>query len=123
MRINELGRALRKLRIDNDELLKDMAVRLGYSASFLSAIETGRKRPPEGFLFKVSSAYQLDNTAQLELSAAAQRSVREVKLRLSADATPLQREAAFALARRFTDLEDHDATQILRLLKGTGDEE
>ena len=41
--ITSLGRFLRKLRIDQGEILKDMADKLGVSVSFLSAVENGKK--------------------------------------------------------------------------------
>ncbi len=40
-RLNALGRELRKLRIDRGEIIKTMAENLGYSPSYLSAIEMG----------------------------------------------------------------------------------
>lgn len=41
-----IGKFLRKLRIDNEEILKDMADALGVSSAFLSAVENGRKKMP-----------------------------------------------------------------------------
>ena len=42
--LTALGKFLRKLRIDNGEILKDMADKLGVTASFLSAVENGKKQ-------------------------------------------------------------------------------
>ena len=42
--VTKLGIALRKIRLDRQELLKDMADRLKVSSAFLSAVETGKKR-------------------------------------------------------------------------------
>ena len=39
-----LGVFLRKLRLANDEILKDMAKNLGVSSAFLSAVENGKKK-------------------------------------------------------------------------------
>ena len=47
--ITELGKELRKIRIDQDERLLDMAERLEKSAAFVSAVEVGKKSPPSGF--------------------------------------------------------------------------
>ena len=44
--LTALGRFLRKIRIDRNELLKDMADKLEVSASFLSAVENGKKSMP-----------------------------------------------------------------------------
>ena len=57
--LTPLGKFLRKLRLDNDQLLRDMAERLDMPSSTLSAIETGRRKPPQGFAEKVGRAYAL----------------------------------------------------------------
>lgn len=44
----ELGKFLKKLRIDKDELMKDMADRMKIASSTLSSIEMGRRNPPKG---------------------------------------------------------------------------
>ena len=46
--MNRLGRFLKKLRIENGEVLFDMAQRLGVSPAFLSAVENDRKVAPLG---------------------------------------------------------------------------
>ena len=37
---------LKKLRFDNNEVMGDMAEKLGVTTSFLSAVELGKKNPP-----------------------------------------------------------------------------
>ena len=39
--LTALGKFLKKLRVDRNEVLKDMSARLGVTASFLSAVENG----------------------------------------------------------------------------------
>ena len=41
--LTNFGKALRKLRIDNNELLKDMALKLEVTVSYLSAVENGKR--------------------------------------------------------------------------------
>ncbi|QGX87831.1 helix-turn-helix domain-containing protein [Escherichia coli] len=43
MQVTALGRFLRKIRIDKDQILKDMAEKLGVSVAQLSAIELGKR--------------------------------------------------------------------------------
>ena len=43
MKVTEFGKFSRKLRIENDELLRDMANKLGVTASYLSAEEIYQK--------------------------------------------------------------------------------
>ena len=44
--LTSIGRFLRKLRIDQGEILKDMAEKLGVTVSFLSSVENGKKKCP-----------------------------------------------------------------------------
>jgi len=47
--ITEYGKFLRKLRIDQGQILKTMAEKLGVSSAFLSAVENGKKKIPKTF--------------------------------------------------------------------------
>ncbi len=47
MKVTEFGKFSRKLRIENDELLRDMANKLGVTASYLSAVEIGKRNIPK----------------------------------------------------------------------------
>lgn len=58
--LTDLGKYLRKLRIDNGELLKDMADKLEISCSYLSSIETGKKKLTEQIKKKLIYTYKLD---------------------------------------------------------------
>ena len=44
--LTSIGKFLRKLRVDHDEILKDMAEKLEVTVSFLSAVENGKKHMP-----------------------------------------------------------------------------
>lgn len=48
-----LGKYLKKLRIDNDENMSDIATKLDVSSSFLSAVETGKKKIPSSMVTKI----------------------------------------------------------------------
>ena len=47
--VTGFGKFCRKLRIDNSEILSDMARRLGVSSAFLSKVENGLKKPPKNW--------------------------------------------------------------------------
>lgn len=57
--LTNLGKQTRKLRIDNEELLMDMANKLEISASYLSAIETGKRKMPKDFIEKIENIYKV----------------------------------------------------------------
>ncbi|MCT9386114.1 helix-turn-helix domain-containing protein, partial [Acinetobacter baumannii] len=69
--LTDFGKTLRKLRIDHDVNLKNMADSLGVTSAFLSGIETGRKAISPGLINKVSEILNLSEDESTELNAAA----------------------------------------------------
>ena len=59
------GEFTKKLRVENDELMVDMAKRLEISKSFLSQVESGVRKPPRKWEEKIQAEYTL-NELQLE---------------------------------------------------------
>ena len=68
MKLTELGKFLRKLRIDNGELLKDMAIKLNVTPSFLSMVETGRRSIPKKWEEEIEKIYSLSLKQKEELT-------------------------------------------------------
>lgn len=65
--VNNFGKFCRKLRIDKNELLYDMAAKLGVSSAFLSKVENGKKKPPKEWRNILIKDYQLDEQMIKEL--------------------------------------------------------
>lgn len=66
--ITQFGKFCRKLRIDHDEQLKDMASKLGITSSYLSAIENGKRRVTPEIMKEVAHVYELTEEQLNELS-------------------------------------------------------
>lgn len=111
--ITELGKELRKLRIDEDERLLDMAARLDKSSAFVSAVERGGKQAPEGFVELVIKVYKLAGDAAASLRRAADRSRKSFTL--EAD-TLLARDTAGLMARRMNSLSEEELNNIFQIL-------
>ena len=121
MATTELGKELRRLRIDGDERLLDMAERIDKSPAFLSAVETGKKSPPAGFEELVIGAYRLVGEAASKLKRAADLSRRSFTLEGD---TSLQRDTFGLMARRVHTLSEDELNRILSILKtGEGKDE
>ena len=58
--VNNFGKFCRKLRIDKNELLYDMAAKLGVSSAFLSKVENGKKKPPKEWRETLINSYELN---------------------------------------------------------------
>lgn len=110
------GQYVRKLRIDHNELLKDMAGRLGVTASYLSAVETGKRKIPENWTAEIGRLYDLDFHEQEALDTAAARSATALTLDL-ADLPQERRETALLFARQFEKIDNAALEEIKKLLK------
>ena len=113
--LTEFGQFLRKLRIDCNEFLKNMAEKLGVSSSFLSAVETGNRNIPDGWVDKISQLYGLDMIQKELLQDAAFNSARSVTMNLT-KMVPKRRETVSLFARTFDDVDDTTVEEIRRLL-------
>ncbi|MGN0405349.1 MAG: hypothetical protein ACI4F1_09015 [Bariatricus sp.] len=69
-KLSRFGIFCRKLRLDNGELLYDMAKKLGVSSAFLSKVENGNGKPPAEWRDMIISMYRLDDESIAELDDA-----------------------------------------------------
>lgn len=114
--LTEFGKALRKIRIDRQQLLKDMANALGVSSAYLSAVETGKRRIPQDWVSKIVSNYLLSPEEHISLQKAADESVSDITISL-ANASPQKRSAVLSFARALDGLDDKDLERIMSSMK------
>lgn len=115
--ITSLGKFLRKLRIEQGEILKNMADKLGVSVSFLSAVENGKKKMPSAWNIKLCELYQLTPRQKQEFTAA----IAETEESLQMDfcgVTAGKRELAVSFARKFSDFDEKQIELIKNILQG-----
>ena len=112
-----LGKRLRKIRIDNDEITLNMAEKLGISISYLSAIEHGKRNIPNDFIQKLFDKYQLSE----EMKTLIQKDVvdysGEMKLIMS-QMNEQQQELSLLYARKINKLNDKQIKKMRRFLNG-----
>lgn len=114
--VTALGKFLRKLRIENDELLFDMAGKIGVPTSTLSAMETGKRRPSKGLAEKIAGAYRLTEEQMQQLySGISEANGWNIGIDASAF-SPRDQSTAVAFARRFSDLDGEDKEAIWKIL-------
>ena len=120
--MTEFGKILRKLRIDCNELLGDMADKLGISPAFLSSIENGRKAVPLGIPQKIARLYTLETQDEDRLQNAADATNRQIRLSLE-HANLQKRSMALSFARCFEEMSEEDVQAIQAILsKNVGEE-
>lgn len=113
--LTELGKFLRKLRIEKNEIIMNMAEKLGIAPSYLSSIECGTRNVPKGFIDKVIAVYKLGKDQQHELEHARDMALREVKIDL-ANASTEKRELAVQLARTFDDFDQETVRKLSKFI-------
>ncbi|MCC8074234.1 MAG: helix-turn-helix domain-containing protein [Clostridiales bacterium] len=114
--LTSVGKFLRKLRIDNGEILKDMAETLGVSSAFLSAVENGKKKMPESWMEKIAEIYSFTDVQANEFYEAVIDTNNAIELNLQ-NATPNNKMLAISFAREFDSLDDETSKKIFEILK------
>ncbi|MFA1820536.1 helix-turn-helix transcriptional regulator [Virgibacillus oceani] len=113
--LTPFGKFCRKLRIDNGELLKDMAKKLDVTSSYLSAVENGKRNVPQSWVKEISSKYLLDLRQRKELKNAAEESQIRSKLDLK-NLNNNDKNLMTALARKIDGMNDEEKVIIKNLL-------
>ena len=81
--MTEIAKFLRKLRIDNEQSLGDMADKLGLSAAYLSAIENDKRTAPEDMKDKLFEKYSLSENQKLDFARLVAESRNKVEIGLA----------------------------------------
>ena len=114
--LTEFGKKVRKARIDAGVTMMQMADDLSTTPSFLSAMETGRKKVPTEWVAKIEGFFSLRGVHVANLGAAADASNQSVSLEgLSREHQMLV--AGFARVQS-SSLSSEDVNAFKRLLQG-----
>jgi len=118
--LTPFGIAVRKLRLDKHLRLLDVAKLLDCSAAFLSAIETGRKSIPDGFVVAVARAMKLSTEELATLRKAADRTRKHVSIEKLPEN---QREIVAAFARRLDKVPPEMMAELKKIVLKSLDNE
>lgn len=115
MGVTNLGKKLRKIRIENDEVTYDMAQKIGISVSYLSAIENGKRNIPKNFIEKLFKVYNLKEEEKTEILEVVASYSGEMKLRLEG-MNASQKELSLLYARKINNLSEEQIKKIKEFL-------
>lgn len=118
--LTELGIFLRKLRLDKNEIMKDMALKFGVSSAFLSAVENGKKKMPSNWIEEIPAIYKMKNEELNEFRKSVANSEDAVEINLQ-NLSPTKRQFAFSLARKLDTIDEEDVLRMIKKLKGDED--
>jgi len=113
--ITTFGKFCRKLRIDNGEILKHMADKLGVTSSYLSAVENGKRKIPDEWLEMIIGLYDLDNSMSRELETAFMDSQSSFTFKLD-NYNQEDKNILMAFARDFGEMDDFQKKEIKSIL-------
>ena len=111
------GKELKKLIIENDENLIKVSEYLGgVSVPFVSAVISGKKNVPEGWIEKISIHYNMDLQKQNYLRELAEKSKQTLKIDLK-NCSNQQRGLAIQLQRNLSNLNDNEIKKLMDILE------
>lgn len=111
--LTNFGKTLRKIRIDHDELLKDMAARLNVTVAYLSAVENGNREVPDSWIETLADSYNLSSEEKKELQRYAYEDKDSLKINLQGIAVQ-EKELALAFARSLKSLSDDEMKTLTK---------
>lgn len=114
-KLTEFGRITRKLRVEHDEYLKDMAEHLGVSTAYLSAVERGLRNAPYEWVARLQTAYGLTHDVADHMRDALAESRAYAKLDIS-HLSAGDRRFVESIAERLPTFDEREREQIERLL-------
>lgn len=113
--LTRLGKELRKIRLDNDQLLKDMAQKLGVTVAYLSAVENGKRKFPDSWIHIIASEYELKESEIEKLQQLAFEERDSISINVK-NANAQERNLVYSFARRFSDLSQEDIYNMEKIL-------
>ena len=115
MKLTEFGKFSRKLRIDNGELLKDMAIKLNVTVSYLSAVEIGKRNIPEKWEEEIVRAYHLKIQEREELKEASIYSKKVFKINVE-NFEKEEKDLILMLARKVDNMDEKEKNNLKQIL-------
>ena len=112
--LTNFGKTLRKIRIDHNELLKDMAKRLNVTVAYLSAVENGKREVADNWIDVIADSYKLSSIEKAELQKYAYEDKDSLKISFASIESE-EKELALAFARSFKTLSDTERQELLNM--------
>lgn len=112
--LSEFGKFSRKLRIEEGELLKDMATKLNVTPSYLSAVEVGKRAIPEKWISVLIKSYKLTSPMAKELKSIYENSLESVTMVLKEKKLE-DKELIISFARNFDTLDENAKNELKQI--------
>ena len=120
--VTRFGKEIRKLRIESDATLYEMAKKMDMTPSYLSAIENGKRQVTGEILNKVIKYFGITKKSVIDkLTKAASEQLETVNLNLSNSSSNMK-DTMLMFARSADALTDLQVEKIRKIIDGVKDE-
>jgi len=116
--LTKFGKELRKIRIENDQILKNMADKLNVTAAYLSAVENGNRKVPDSWINIIAKEYHLSDEKARDLQRLAYEDRNDINLSFDS-ANNQETNLALSFARKFKNLDNNQIEEIQKILDKT----
>jgi transcriptional regulator with XRE-family HTH domain len=114
--LTEFGKAVRKIRIEREEYLGNMAEKLGVSPAFLSAVENGRRKVPHDWYNRIAGIYSINDIERRQLETAVANMNNGLFIDMT-DKSADEKDAALAFAFAFHSSDTVSKSKIMEIQK------
>lgn len=111
--LTKFGKQLRKIRIEKEEKLRNMADKLGVTVAYLSAVENGKRAVPDNWVYTLIEKYEMSDYDAKKLQEAAYENKNDVTIDLS---NTQNVDVALSFARKFKNLTVEQANELQKML-------
>lgn len=119
MKLTPFGQVSRKLRIDYQMTLKDMAEKLGTSSAYVSAIEVGKKVLTENIINKYIEILCKNKEEIENMRKAADETISSVNINLN-NIDGDSRGLVVQFSRKINSLSSSEKAKIIKILNKSG---
>ena len=113
--VTPLGKELRIIRLNFNEILKDMANKIGITPSYLSSIENGKRTPTLALVNKIIRIYGLNEEESLNIQEALYKTINEITIS-SKNLNKEHQDLGLVFVRKFNDLDSEQINEILSII-------
>ena len=112
--LTEFGKVMRIIRINSGDSMRDMASKIGMSATYLSAIETGKRNIPENMEELLFSHYDFSEKDKRNIKEAIEKSTSRVKIDLT-EMTEKKKKLIYSIKKN--DIDEETLDRLCEIIK------
>ena len=118
--LTEFGKVMRIIRINTGDSMRDMAAKIGMSATYLSAIETGKRNIPANMEELLFSHYNFSEKDKKKIKDSIEKSASHVKIDLT-EMADKKKKLIYSISKG--DFDEETLDKLCEIIKNKEKEE